>query len=431
MGLSCFLCNQVVVGVLHELRNHFINHHGLTLTRGLNETGFICGQDDCRCSFKNFYSLRRHIIDNHAGLLINNLNNAEEGARNIPDVIVQEAENNEILPQEDVDMQPEDLLLNVDEDNNNNNNLEDLVIKMLQKLHSNTSVTGAMVSDIFRECENFCFYTRNFLKTKMKNELQVGQVIDQEFINRVDQVFEFDSPFEGKKSYSQQISTLIDKTNYIEPLEILLGKRLDSKLNKKTLSYTVKMVPESYQYVPIIEVLKLVLSSARIRELINSEEPSPEGCLASSIDGQYFKNHPFFKRFKNAIRIKLYFDELEIVNPLGSKTGIHKLAAFYYQIDNLPEKISSNLPSVHVLLLCSHEDILKYGFHKILKPFFEDLNKLESDDGIPVVFDNAEFVIRGSLFCFCGDGLAVHEIYNHLSPSANQFCRMCMYTRQQ
>ena len=30
------------------------------------------------------------------------------------------------------------------------------------------------------------------------------------------------------------------------------------------------------------------------------------------------------------IFIQIYFDELETTNPLGSKTGIHKLGAFYF-----------------------------------------------------------------------------------------------------
>jgi len=46
----------------------------------------------------------------------------------------------------------------------------------------------------------------------------------------------------------------------------------------------------------------------------------PEFC-----DGQGFKNHPLFSMHNNALQIFLYFDEVEICNPLGSKVKIHKI----------------------------------------------------------------------------------------------------------
>ena len=181
---------------------------------------------------------------------------------------------------------------------------------------------------------------------------------------------------------------------------------------------------------PIIDVLKCILSNKEVRDAILSEQPSPEGILGCFMDSEYFRQHPFLQKYKNAIRIKLYYDELKIVNPLGSKTSIHKIGAFYYQIDNLPSHMNSELSSIHVLTLCSHEDVKKYGFGKVLSPFIHDLAKLESDEGITFKFDNDEtFVLRATLISLCGDGLAIHEVYDLLGPSANMFCRMCLYSR--
>lgn len=199
--------------------------------------------------------------------------------------------------------------------------------------------------------------------------------------------------------------------------------------DKEIDDYIRKQVMESFQYVPIIEVLQMVLKNRSVREVIAVEEPSPDNYLSSFVDGLHFKNHSFFQRYKQAIRIKLYYDELEIVNALGSKTSVHKLTAFYYEIDNLPPHMNSDLGSIHVLLLCSHANIVHFKFEKVLERFMVDLAKLESDEGIVFDCDGEEYVLHGSLIAFCGDGLAVHEIYNMLSPSANEFCRMCMYSR--
>lgn len=138
----------------------------------------------------------------------------------------------------------------------------------------------------------------------------------------------------------------------------------------------------------------------------------------------------FFQKYKHAIRIQLYYDELEIVNPLSSKTGIHKLGVFYYTIQNLPPQINSELSSIHVLLFCCHLDIRKYEMKKILSPFLEDLITLESDEGVSILLGEEKYILRASLAAFCRDGLAVHEVFNFLSPSSNLFCRMCLYTRQ-
>ena len=38
-----------------------------------------------------------------------------------------------------------------------------------------------------------------------------------------------------------------------------------------------------------------------------------------------FRNHPLFSRDPTALQLFLYYDEVELTNPLGSKTGKHKL----------------------------------------------------------------------------------------------------------
>lgn len=49
---------------------------------------------------------------------------------------------------------------------------------------------------------------------------------------------------------------------------------------------------------------------------------------------EIFKNNPFFLKFPNAIRFQLFFDETEVINPLGSKTKKHELGMFCYRIEN-------------------------------------------------------------------------------------------------
>lgn len=46
-------------------------------------------------------------------------------------------------------------------------------------------------------------------------------------------------------------------------------------------------------------------------------------------DSLYYKKHVLFKLNINNVAILFYFDDFETVNPLGSKTGGHKLCGIY------------------------------------------------------------------------------------------------------
>jgi len=124
---------------------------------------------------------------------------------------------------------------------------------------------------------------------------------------------------------------------------------LENVLDSETGTYISKLILENYQYVPVIDTL--TLSNTDVRKAILSKQPSENDILASFVDGDHFKNHPFFRIHRHALRMKLYYDELEIVNPLGSKSGIYKLGAFYYIIQNILAHINSDLGSIHAITL--------------------------------------------------------------------------------
>ena len=42
-------------------------------------------------------------------------------------------------------------------------------------------------------------------------------------------------------------------------------------------------------------------------------------------DSTLFKSHPLFKQDKLALQITLFYDDLEVCNPLGSRAKVHKL----------------------------------------------------------------------------------------------------------
>ena len=62
-----------------------------------------------------------------------------------------------------------------------------------------------------------------------------------------------------------------------------------------------------------------------------------DGLIGDYCDGSDFKIHPLFSSHKNALQILLYYDEVEVCNPLGTKVKIHKLGIV----------ILTNIPNHH------------------------------------------------------------------------------------
>ena len=105
-----------------------------------------------------------------------------------------------------------------------------------------------------------------------------------------------------------------------------------------------------------------------------------------------FKNHLFFQSNANALQLLMYFDEIEVCDPLASHKGQHKLGnvkckvykheflqftgVFYYSIANLLPTLRSTHRSIQLIAVVTCPLLEKYGFKEVLKPFIDDVSNL-------------------------------------------------------
>ena len=61
---------------------------------------------------------------------------------------------------------------------------------------------------------------------------------------------------------------------------------------------------------------------------VNNSHQRNDGKIEDFCDGEAFSEHPLFSSDPTALQLFLYYDEVEIANPLGSKTGKHKLGMY-------------------------------------------------------------------------------------------------------
>ena len=76
-----------------------------------------------------------------------------------------------------------------------------------------------------------------------------------------------------------------------------------------------------YYFFTFLKILQVFRSHAR-----------SDGLLADFCDGSIFKDHQLFQAHRDALQFLVYFDELEVCNPLGSHANMHKLGKTFLTI---------------------------------------------------------------------------------------------------
>ena len=59
---------------------------------------------------------------------------------------------------------------------------------------------------------------------------------------------------------------------------------------------------------------------------------SSDGVMRDICDGMCVKNHTLFQKYPNALQVIIYYDDIEICNPLGSKCRKSKARCSYMSI---------------------------------------------------------------------------------------------------
>ena len=122
-----------------------------------------------------------------------------------------------------------------------------------------------------------------------------------------------DNFFSHLNSESKWKKYFREKWDIVEPAELRLGVRYDTRRNSKT---------GTCEQVPI-----------------------------------YLKSHPLFSSNTFALQIQLYYDDFECANPLGSKKGIHRFGCLYFILRNLPPRVNSTLLYIYLVSLFHAQDI--------------------------------------------------------------------------
>lgn len=173
----------------------------------------------------------------------------------------------------------------------------------------------------------------------------------------------------------------------------------------------------SLQYIPLLKLLQEILSHNKLLDKVIEEHTKQKNksnlfCgqrvyTRSYQDGEHYKSNCLLVVEELRISIKLYIDEFEICNPLGTSRKKHKLCGVYWVLGNLPPGSHSALSSIYLAILCKSEDLRTFGFEEVLDPLLKDLITLEQ---CGVFISQLNECIRGTVSCVIADNLGAHGL---------------------
>ena len=386
----CFKCDTVVLGNYKQLTRHFREQHAFLTTTGLSHQPLMCAQNGCRLVFNTWCNYNYHIR------VCSRLNRqAEEAAaRRAPaNGFVGGIQNEEPIPEE----------------------LEN------DPYHRQIALTHQLAIVMLR----------------LRAKHQVPQIALDYLAVELIKVFGENQDADPVTSF-KALNTGFKRQSYFkknfglfEPESVTLGHRFDVKRNKNGQTMP-SLVQETFQYTALKKYFNVLFQNAAFRNLISSEEPSADGFIRSHRDAEHCRTHHLFTVAANGLRLQFFFDEVETVNPLGSKTKDHELGMFYFRILNLPASDNSRYQNVYNFATAYSRLLSKDGFDAILGMLISELKELESNEGMKLdIPTEPDYRVRGTVVAVCGDTKGLHEMFGFMSPAANMFCRGCLIHRSE
>ena len=153
-------------------------------------------------------------------------------------------------------------------------------------------------------------------------------------------------------------------------------------------------------------------------------------------DGDVLRSHPHLgqsaDKSDGAVRLAfiLYYDDLEVVNPLGAFHGRHKLGMFYWALVNIHQSTRMAFHNLHLMTVALVSDIDYYGIGQIVSGLPGDTSfgsmMTELDAGITYDFGRGPLLVRGWCICLSADFPAAALCCGFKkSVSAIVYCREC------
>jgi hypothetical protein len=270
-----------------------------------------------------------------------------------------------------------------------------------------------IMEDLVKECQK--------IKTTCNNaEVCTG------LVKKLDR---YKDPFKGLNTDYTQALYLKRLGVYVEPETYVLGSRQTYVTDAATGFQKPVKETVTEQYVSVAKTITAVHNNTHLisSALKNSCGHSEDGRYETYFDGKHWKSRPL--NHGNVVVIRLYGDDFEPGNPLGSRKGNYKMGCVYFQLESLPPYLMSRTDTMYLALCYHSDDVRNYGWDNILRPLVAELRKLQSD-GLALNFDGTTALVKVVVSGVVGDNLFLNGILGFVECfTAAHPCRHCMLPR--
>ena len=273
------------------------------------------------------------------------------------------------------------------------------------------STVSLIVSEVFNSYQQGVDVTKKKVKKLLANEgIDVSEV--DKLLEELD-----DDPFMRARvdleSEAKRKKFILTSFENVKPVTVRLNKD------------RVGVKPETMQYIPIKQTLKLLLEDESYNKQ-KREDPyfHEPGVIKDVKDGKNFRNNKFFLENPTAVPLLFFQDELEVVNPLGAGKNKHKVQCTYWTSLDIIPAFRTRIKSVQLCSLVLSKYWKKYGNGPTIKNMLEDLKDLET---VGLKLEKPiQRIVKAGLAMVVGDNLGQHQLGEMNSVFSSGFiCRYC------
>lgn len=124
----------------------------------------------------------------------------------------------------------------------------------------------------------------------------------------------------------------------------------------------------------------------------------------------------------------IFYDDLEVGNPLGNHAGTNKFGILYASVACLPLKIASKLNSIIFSTIIYSEDKKNSDSRRVFQRLIHEINFLQIES-IKINVSGIVRKVKFQLILILGDNLGLNSIFGYTeSFNANMWCRICRVT---
>lgn len=282
-------------------------------------------------------------------------------------------------------------------------------------------------NSVIKQCEEF-------LSGLHKNVQKLNESKPTKAVKNIDDAFMFTKQHLCRVNSRYKREKIVRASSFhVEPIELASGFKYSTEKSKANDEIFQKTLASTFMFVSHTKTLTALFPNDEFENLYikyNNSHICNSSEYIRFCCGDVYRKSKFFQLNELAIQIKMFTDDFEPCDALKSKTGKHKLTAFYMQINNLPSKYLSRLSNIYLVALCVAMDSKNEyaNTNNVIDIIVNDLKLLEN---VGIVTKSGRN-LRGTLICTPFDNLGGNILYGFGgSFNANHFCRFCTVTKNE